>query len=124
MAQRIAITGWPKTGKSTLAAKMGGGRSTDDTIEMGLDWSAGSAEVATWFDKPGPWIIEGVAIPRALRKWKEAHPGERPPIDKLIVLSTPHVPLNTGQTGMGKGIDKVLAEIMPWLKDHIQIENI
>jgi hypothetical protein len=124
MGQRVAITGWPKTGKTTLAQSLGGGRSTDDTIEMGLGWSEGSAEVSTWFDKPGPWIIEGVAIPRALRKWHERHPGENPPIDKLIILGTTHEQLNPGQTSMGKGIDKVLADIMPWLRPHVLIENI
>ena len=111
--ERVAIIGWPKTGKSTLAEKMGGGRSTDDVMHMG--WSEASAEVATWFDKPSPWIIEGVAVARALRKWRERHPSKPPPIDRLIRLRRPHVELNAGQIAMGKGIDKVLEEIMPWL---------
>lgn len=116
--ERVLIIGWPKSGKTTLAAKMGGGRSTDETLEMGLDWSAGSEEVAKWFDKPGPWIIEGVAIPRALRKWAANHPGQRPPVDKIIHLQTCHGDLTSGQIAMGKGIDTVLADIMPWLREH------
>lgn len=112
--ERVVITGWPKTGKSTLAVDMGGGRSTDETL--GMDWSEASAEVAIWFDQPGPWVIEGVAVPRALRKWAKAHPGEPPPFDRLIHLMTPHKELAPGQVTMGKGIDTVLAELMSWLK--------
>ncbi len=40
---RVMIVGWPKTGKTTLAAKMGGGKSTDDLIHLG--WS--EARVST-----------------------------------------------------------------------------
>jgi len=119
--ERVVIIGWPKTGKTTLAANMGGGRSTDETMHM--DWSDASAEVSTWFDKPGPWIIEGVAVARALRKWRERHPNKPPPIDKLIRLRRPHQELDVGQVSMGKGIDKVLEEIMPWLYGNVTIEE-
>lgn len=120
--ERIVIIGAPKTGKTTLAAKMGGGRSTDDV--MGLGWSEASAEVSTWFDKPGPWIIEGVAIVRALRKWMKNNPGKPAPIDKMIRLSKTHVPVNAAQAAMGAGINTVLAEILPWLKETVKIEDL
>ncbi len=119
--QRIVITGGPTTGKTTLAKRMGGGRSTDEV--MGLGWNDASAEVSTWFDRPGPWIIEGVAIARALRKWRERNPGKDAPIDKLIRLTKPRQDLNVGQISMGKGIDTVLKGIMPWLRETVEIEE-
>lgn len=131
---RIAITGGPKTGKTTLAKDIfevwaEDGRlveralddfeirHTDDLIGK-LDWSDASAEIATWFDDPGPWIIEGVAVSRALRKWMANHPGERPPVDRVIYLSEPHESLSTGQASMAKGVRKVHDEIEPWLNEH------
>jgi hypothetical protein len=80
--------------------------------------------VSGWFDAPGPWVIEGVAIPRALRKWMNNNPGLPPPVDKIIVLYTPFEVLTKGQESMGKGIDTVLNEIQPWLEgvptEHIR----
>lgn len=125
---RIAITGGPRTGKTTLASRIGGDwhgsgldsfeiRGTDDLIGK-FDWSDASAEVATWFDAPGPWIIEGVAVSRALRKWMANHPGGPPPVDRVIYLSEPHESLSTGQASMAKGVRKVHDEIEPWLNEH------
>lgn len=117
---RTLIIGGPKTGKTTLAAAMGGGRSTDEV--MGLGWSEASEEVSKWFDSPGPWIIEGVAIPRALRKWAARNPGQPPPVDKVILLRTPHERRTPHQIIMAAGIDTVLSEISPWLS-QVPIET-
>lgn len=97
---RLLITGGPRTGKTTLGGK--NARHTDDLIGH-LDWSEASAEVAKWFDAAGPWTIEGVAIPRALRKWLESHP-EGKPADKIIFLNDPKVELIKGQAAMTKGL--------------------
>jgi hypothetical protein len=132
---RILIAGWPLTGKSTyahaLATRQAMGSWHSDSRELdrtaphcgtmcrhvasGLDWSDASAEVATWFGKPGPWIIEGVAVPRALRKWLQAHPTGRP-CDVVRYLRVPFVPLNAGQSAMAKGCDKVWAEVVGELR--------
>ena len=109
---RIAIVGIPGTGKSTLAAEMGGGRSTDDLMHLG--WDEAGDEVSKWFDDPGPWIIEGVAVPRALRAWRERNPGQPPPVDKVIHLRTVHQQ-HPDAEAMGKGINTVLKELWPWL---------
>jgi GTPase SAR1 family protein len=119
---RICITGGPRTGKTTLATQLCATeydrvRHTDDLIGR-HDWSAASAEVATWLDEPGPWIIEGVSVSRALRKWREGHPGDPPPVDRVIYLETPHEPLSKGQSAMAKGVATVHAEIEDWLREH------
>lgn len=132
---RICITGGPRTGKTTLAGRLaadlhvacdsafdescscGALRHTDDLIGS-HDWSDASAEVARWFDAPGPWIIEGVAVSRALRKWHDQHPGEPPPVDQVIYLHTPHETLSKRQGAMAKGVAKVHSEIEPWLRRH------
>lgn len=124
---RICITGGPRTGKTTLAADLsaiprivGGAahlvRHTDDLIHLG--WSEASAAVLPWLDEPGPWIIEGVAVSRALRKWREAHPGEAPPVDRMVYLDAPHEALVKGQVSMAKGVRKVHDEIEGWLAEH------
>lgn len=142
---RIVILGGPKTGKTTLANAWfeahdwphdapdcdgcGVLRHTDDLIEqckhLGRDaWSEASRIASTWLDEPGPWIIEGVAMARALRKWRDQHPGERPPVDRVIRLTTPHVELSKGQAAMAKGEETVWAEVEPWLRQHgVSIEH-
>jgi hypothetical protein len=138
---RIAICGGPRTGKTTLAGKLveDGHRDydrrlrdatalkhalllhipptvshTDDLMHLG--WSEASDAVARlWLPLPGPWIIEGVALARALRKWRKAHPGEPPPVDRVIRLTTPHVDLTPGQAAMAKGEETVWQEIAGWL---------
>lgn len=121
---RILIAGGPRTGKTTLSNKIALSLGscpdtpdpvihTDDLIGK-LDWSAASAEVATWFDRPGPWIIEGVSIPRALRKWLLAH-QEGKPCDEIIWLTEPRVALSSGQEIMRKGCVSVWNEILPAL---------
>lgn len=115
--KRIAIIGWPGTGKTTLAQKLSEElgipyRSTDDVINLG--WGADSLEVASWLDESS-WIIEGVALPRALRKWRELHPDEKAPVDKVIRLKKVHRALPPGAISMGKGVDTVINEIQNWL---------
>lgn len=129
---RIVITGGPKTGKTTLAMTMPQPhdetgpcivRHTDDLIPLG--WSEASQAAALWFDAPGPWIIEGVAVSRALRKWRDQHPGEPPPVDRVIMLTQPHQPLTPGQQSMTKGVDKVHDEIVGWLESNgVRVEYI
>ncbi len=112
---RIAITGAPRTGKTTLAHLLAS-RLADrprvlstDTYQ-GLGWSECSATVAEILGQPG-WsgIVEGVAVPRALRKMLRADPTRRP-IDRLIILETVHgAPLTARQDGMGQGVLAVLA---------------
>lgn len=111
---RLLITGGPSTGKTTLALELAikqgvTPQHTDDLIGK-LDWSAASAEVATWLNAPGDFIIEGVSLPRALRKWLEANP-EGKPADEVIYLTNPRLAQNKGQVSMSKGMQTVWDEI-------------
>jgi len=125
---RILITGAPRTGKTTLARKMSldlglshwctdpnrlcppaVGGSPDD-----LDWSECSEWVAQhWIGTHA--IIEGVAVPRALRKWRALHPDEPPPVDRLLVLSQQRERLTKRQEAMGTALLDVLDELGDWL---------
>lgn len=111
---RIVIAGGPKTGKTTLGNRIASDmprsevHHTDAVIDLG--WSEASAGVATWFDRPGPWCIEGVAVPRALRKWLAAH-AEGKPCDVVIWLEEPHEERTPGQVTMARGCATVFAEI-------------
>jgi hypothetical protein len=126
---RICIAGGPRTGKTTLAgrliatdpvdfmsaargatspADLNPVRHTDNLMHLG--WSEASEAAALWFDEPGPWIVEGVAVPRALRKWLAAHP-EGKPCDVVHWLEEPRDLRSKGQIAMGKGCETVWMEI-------------
>ena len=104
--RRVAIAGVPRAGKTTLAGP--GARSTDSV--MGLGWSESSEAVAGWFDEPGSLTVEGMAVPRALRKWLETHPTGRP-VDEVVWLSRAREELKPGQRSMGAGAETVLEAI-------------
>lgn len=112
---RIVIGGGPRTGKTTLADQSFPPelvRHTDDLIDLG--WSEASEAAAAWMAEPGPWVIEGVAAVRALRKALEASPEA--PCDKLVWLRHPHEVLVKGQASMMKGCETVLAQIVDELE--------
>jgi adenylate kinase family enzyme len=109
---RLLLTGWPNSGKTTAANALSKKlhapvRSTDNLI--GLGWSEASEAAATSFALRGPWIVEGVAVPRAVRKWLGANPDASPPWERFVVLTDSFEELTPGQVRMGRGIDTVLA---------------
>lgn len=114
----VAIAGGPRTGKTTLGLVMAlrSGTellSTDCLIALG--WSGASqAAAARMLTTTGDLIVEGVAVARALRK--ALGQTDRRPCDRLIVLDQAHVEVNGGQRAMAKGVDTVLAEILPELR--------
>lgn len=105
---RIAIAGGPRCGKTTLAEKLAERHGietvlhTDDLIGS-LSWSEASARVVEWMDEPGPWIIEGVAVVRGLRKWLADVRNEGAPCDTVYHLTYPYTDLSKGQVTMMKG---------------------
>lgn len=113
--QRILIAGRPRTGKTTLADKLGAGlripvRHADD-LNKTHDWSAQSLEVATWLDGRGPWIIEGTTVVRAIRKWMDRMPPDSKPADVVYWGEVPYVPLDPNQTKFGNGIATIWKQI-------------
>ncbi len=122
----IAIAGGPRTGKTTLgvALALRSGTellSTDDLIALG--WSPASQAVAArLLTADDDLIVEGVAVPRALRK-ALTQSGARP-CDRLIVMELPREDLSAGQRAMAKGVATVLEEIMPELRSRgVEIER-
>lgn len=103
------ITGVPRAGKTTAAP---GARHTDDIISH--DWSADSERVATWFNDPGPWEIEGQSATRALRKYLKQNP-EGKPADEVVFMPNARIPLNPAQERLAKQVRTVFAEIEPEL---------
>lgn len=107
---RRAITGGPRTGKTTSAGSFA--LHTDDLT----GWSQASATASEWFNCPDPDLcVEGVTVARALRKWLRANPTGRP-IDELEVRTQAHGSLTPGQAAMTKGHDAILREIQPELE--------
>lgn len=112
-APRILILGGPGVGKTTLShvlAKRIGLREelvrhTDDLVGV-LEWSEASEEVARWIAEDGPWIIEGTAAVRGLRKAIAARPDVLP-AEHVLYLTEPYEPLNEGQRRMTVGHETI-----------------
>lgn len=122
LAQRVCIAGGPRVGKSTLARELASRFPpihADDFIDK-MAWSEVSEHIAGLFANPGPWLIEGTAVVRALRKWlvakeeAEALWLDSPlyPCDKILWMNE-HVfaELSPGQDRMRKACDTIWREV-------------
>lgn len=115
---RVAIIGGPRTGKTTLAKEMHRDtgwvlRQTDDLVSLG--WSEASQYAADHYFRGSELIVEGVAVPRALRKWLEANP-QGAPVDRVVTLWEEKVPRTKGQETMAKGVETVWRGIVGELR--------
>jgi hypothetical protein len=113
----VVLAGGPRAGKTTLAEALGTDpdrtvRGSDALAE--LEWSESSLVASKWFDEPGPWLFEGVVMPRALRKWLARNPDGRP-ADLIVWINDPVVERNRGQHVMALGCNTVWREIRPEL---------
>lgn len=112
--RRILIIGGPRGGKTThardLSRRLGIPVQQFDTYISKYDWSEMSDEIAKWLDDPGPWIKEGVAGVRGLRKWLRKN--KRSPDFEIVVLNEPKIQLSQGQKRMHKNHTKILEECM------------
>lgn len=118
MTQRDVIIGPPRSGKTTLAlefARPGVRVMHTDSLIGSHAWSELSLLVARdWLTQPGPWIIEGVAAVRALRKWLHMHSRGKP-CDRVIELMRPREKLTARQRSMAKGCATIWADVRPGL---------
>jgi broad-specificity NMP kinase len=116
---RLVIVGPPGSGKTSLAETLRKEtgihpRHTDELVDGPLDWSAQSAEVASWMASFDPFIIEGVTAVRALRKALAGSVAM--PCDKVIFLQTQHrKPETKGAASMTKAVQTIWEEIKPQL---------
>ena len=116
---RVLIAGVPQAGKTTLAAQFDAIcgdvpiRQTDSLIGL-MEWSETSEEVSRWLDESA-FLIEGVAVPRALRKWLARNESGKP-CDVVIWIDAPCVALTDGQARMAKGCRTVFDSIRPELE--------
>lgn len=125
---RIVIAGGPRTGKTTLAVRLGVERfliprHTDDLIPTHT-WSKASDEVALWLEHHGPFIVEGVATVRALRKFMQRHPTRRP-CDVVHWLYAPKVEQTPNQRAMAKAALTIWVQIRDELEARdVRIEEV
>lgn len=115
MKTRILILGGPKAGKTTtsksLGVKMGIKVQHLDELNEDHEWSEQSDAIAEGLDEEGPWIKEGVAGVRGLRKWLKNNPGKLPPF-QIKVMKKPLQELKTGQKIMHKQHETILRECL------------
>lgn len=100
--KRIAIAGGPRTGKTTLA-KLFDDReklSTDDLMD--LPWGDVPQEIIKKLEKSGSFVVEGVQVPRALRKGLK--------VDCVVWLDQPKVAQTPKQASMSKAVKTVFDE--------------
>ena len=91
---------------------------TEALLGRGYDWGNVSKAVAAWLAKPGPWIIEGLLVPRAIRKWIELQ-GTPVPVDRVYWLGTvPRDALLPGQQALAKGVETVWLQCEPVLREQ------
>lgn len=110
---RVCIGGGPGTGKTFLAnhvEAVGLEVKHTDILIATHAWGDDSAEVVKWMNEPGPWIIEGIAVVRALRKHLAAHPTGRP-CDLLFWATTPKKVLTPRQNGLLTACNTIFTEI-------------
>lgn len=113
MTRRI-ITGIPRSGKTSFSRLFDDTFHTDD-LTTTHSWSGASSVIATMFDDPGSWTIEGVAAVRGLRKWLRAH-TDGTPADVVYYHGAPRVALTPGQAAMAKATGTIWSSIRPELE--------
>lgn len=112
MSLRVIICGAPRAGKTTAALAMhthGCWVYHLDSLVEKHTWSEQSTVAARYLSEPGPYIIEGCAAVRALRKYMATCPDK--PCDAVVRFTSPRAPLSAGQETLRKGEATIWAGI-------------
>lgn len=122
MLERIVICGGPKSGKTTLSRKYKTMRVIHCDDYAGMGWSEASDELAAIMIKTaGPWVMEGVAAVRALRKALEQ---VELPCDRVVWMGAINARQSKSQAAMGKGCKTVMDQLRPILAARgIKVDN-
>lgn len=105
---RIAICGGPKTGKSTLAARIAaetGCQLIATDAYMDVPWGQIPDVILPSLKATDSWVLEGVQAARVLRRW--LNDGSPFALDRCYWLNVPYLPRTDGQESMAKGVATV-----------------
>ncbi len=115
---KILVIGVPRAGKSTIATSLASELDIPlkhiDEWAKTLAWSETSDKVAEKLETEGPWIMDGVAGVRGLRKWLERNPGKKPDF-MIIWMGEPAIKLTAAQDNMRNGTITIWKSITPEL---------
>jgi hypothetical protein len=114
--RKVALTGGPKTGKTTLSQQCVDRHvyRTDDW--QVIEWAHVPDAIIDQLESIDSWILEGVQVPRCLRK------GLKPNV--VIWLDKPHVALSSGQRSMAKGCRTIYEEWIDMVQRTEQFESV
>lgn len=105
---RVAVTGRPGIGKTSLVRRLMETRNGvyifADTVVEGVDWKDQAKEVVRVGGTARSWVMEGVAVARALRHGLEA--------DVVLHLDgKPHKAQSAGAVRLGNQVSGWVAEV-------------
>jgi hypothetical protein len=121
-ASRILIAGGPRTGKSALASKFckqfgGTLLRTERLLSQSFTWAELAMAAQVWLHRPGPWVMEGLTVPRVIRRWYRENDAPIP-CDEIYWLGiVPNMALEDGQVPVAKAVRTVWLECVPRLLD-------
>jgi len=97
---RVAITGPPKSGKTTLSGLVTDRPvfHTDDWID--LPWKDIPVAILGATQHLDRFVVEGIQVPRAIKRGLE--------VDVILVLDEPYIPLSKAQWGLWNNVKETL----------------
>jgi len=115
--RRIMVFGGPKTGKSTLAKQLAREMGaqvmrTEMLLGLGYTWAELAERTQEWLNFRSPWVIEGLVVPRVIRRWLRENPGKLPCDEIWCLGDSAYVPITKGQQTAANGVMSVWDECL------------